>query len=57
MEGLKETMDVVVSIAHKLSDVRSRVLPFKAQNFAARTTCSACPVSFVKSISVLPNDT
>lgn len=60
MEGLKKTMDDLVRIADILSDIRSRLLPFTVQNFAARTKCSECPVSFlpfVKPTTVFPNDT
>jgi len=60
MEGMKKTMEDLVRIADILSDVRSRLFPFTVQNFAVRTTCWECLVSFVlfiKSTTVFPNDT
>jgi hypothetical protein len=60
MEGMKETMHDLIWIADNLSDVRSRILPFTVQNFAASTTHSECPIIFVlfiKSTTVFPNDT
>jgi hypothetical protein len=40
LEGLKKTIDEFVRIADILSDVRSRLLLFTVQNFAARATLS-----------------